>query len=191
MENIESAQIALAEWEASFRAAAQADGYRVFQTHLESLDLPNDPSLLLDGTIRIVQMCVAYLAIDEQQFVQFLKQQQYAPCNVPDSLYMVTFDIHGKAYARINLPASLRPLDLADLYGTPWNDYRVVGFCDIWITRTDGVALSTAEMAELEEVVTNDLRFDYSEEELDLFIDPDIDEGILKISLQDVLEDVY
>ena len=189
MEESNATGLALAKWETSFRAAAKADKYKVLQTHLRSLDLPDDPSLLLDGTVAFVRMCVAYLTLDNQKVIEFIEQQQYDPASVANAPYTVTFDVFGKAYARFNLPASLRPIDLADLYGAPWEDYGVVGYGDIWIARTDGVALSAEEKAAFEQVVTADLRYDYGEEELDFWFDPDTHEGILKVTVQDVYED--
>ncbi len=182
-------KVALAQWEKSFRADAKADDYRIFQEHLRSLDLPEKPSMLLDGTIVFVQMCVAYLELDGQEVIEFLERQTYDPRMSRDMPYQVTFDIHRKAYARINLPASLRPVDLADLYGAPWNDYRVVGYCDIWISRIDEVPLSPDEIAKFEIVVDEDLRFDYSEDELNFWFDPDTHDGLLKVSVQDVYDD--
>jgi hypothetical protein len=99
----------------------------------------------------------------------------------------VTFDIHGKAFARLTLPESLRPLDLADLYGTPWDQYERVGFSDFWISRVDGQDLSPLEIAEFENTVESDLRFDYGEDEVTFWFDPDSQEGSLKVTVQDVL----
>lgn len=189
MEDDDATEIALAQWEKSFREDALTDNYRIFKLHLQSLDLPDDPSLLLEGTIVFVQMCVAYLTLDNQAFISFLDQQRYDLAKVVDAPYLVTFDIHGKAYARVILPASLRPVDLADLYGAPWDDYRVVGYCDIWISRIDGVPLSDDEMSAFEKVVDCDLRFDYCEDELSFWFDPDTHDGILKVTLQDVYDD--
>lgn len=188
MEDDDATEIALAQWEQSFRKDALADNYRILRSHLQSLDLPDDPLLLLEGTIDFVQMCVAYLTLDNQAFISFLDQQRYDPAKTVDAPYSVTFDMHSKAYARIILPASLRPVDLADLYGAPWNDYRVVGYCDIWISRIDGDPLSGDEMSAFEKVVDYDLRFDYGEDELSFWFDPDTHDGILKVTLQDVYE---
>ena len=182
-------KLALVQWEKSFRADAKADDYRIFQAHLESLDLPEKPFMLLDGTIVLVQMCVAYLELDGQEVIEFLERQTYDPRKSSDVPYQVTFNIHKKAYARLNLPASLRPVDLADLYGAPWNDYRVVGYCDIWISRIDEVPLSPVEMAKFETVVDEDLHFDYSEDEMSFWFDPDTHDGVLKVSVQDVFDD--
>lgn len=189
MKKHKNTKLALAQWEKSFRADAKADDYRIFREHLRSLDLPAKPNMLLDGTIVFVQMCVAYLELDGQEVNEFLDRQTYEPRKSKDVPYQVTFDIHRKAYARINLPASLRPVDLADLYGAPWNDYRVVGYCDIWISRIDEVPLSPDEIAKFETVVDEDLRFDYSEDELDFWFDPDTHDGVLKVSVQDVSDD--
>jgi len=155
---------------------------------MKSLDLPDKPNMLLDGTIVLVQMCVAYLELDGQEVSQFLERQTYDPRKSNDMPYQVTFDIHRKAYARLNLPASLRPVDLSDLYGAPWNDYRVVGYCDIWISRIDEVPLSPDEIAKFETTVDEDLCFDYSEDELSFWFDPDTHDGVLKVSLQDVYD---
>lgn len=189
MKKHKNTKLALAQWEKSFRADAKADDYRIFKDHLRSLDLPEKPNMLLDGTIAFVQMCVAYLELDGQEVNMFLERQTYDPKKSSDMPYQVTFDIHRKAYARINLPASLRPVDLADLYGAPWNDYRVVGYCDIWISRIDEEPLSRDEIAQFETVVDEDLRFDYSEDELNFWFDPDTHDGVLKVSVQDVYDD--
>jgi hypothetical protein len=189
MNKQKTTKLALAQWEKSFRADAKADDYRIFEKHLKSLDLPDKPNMLLDGTIVFVQMCVAYLELDGQEVNEFLERQTYDPRMSRDMPYQVTFDIHRKAYACLNLPVSLRPVDLADLYGAPWNDYRVVGYCDIWISRIDEAPLSRDEIAKFETVVDKDLRFDYSEEELDFWFDPDTHDGVLKVSVQDVYDD--
>lgn len=189
MKKHQKTKLALAQWEKSFRGDAKADDYRIFREHLRRLDMPEKPNMLLDGTVVVVQMCAAYLELDGQEVIEFLERQTYDPRKSSDMPYQVTLDIHRKAYARINLPASLRPVDLADLYGAPWNDYGVVGYCDIWISRIDEVPLSPDEIAKFETVVEEDLRFDYSEDELSFWFDPDTHDGVLKVSIQDVYDD--
>ena len=49
--------------------------------------------------------------------------------------------------------------------------------------------LSPDEIANFETVVDEDLRFDYSEDELDFWFDPDTHDGVLKVSVQDVYDD--
>lgn len=189
MENFTAITIALNRWEKSFRQDALADNHHVLQTQLRSLDLTVDTSLLLEGSIVFVQSCVAYMVLDEQQVTDFLALQQYHPTRVADAPYRLTFDLHQKAYACVNLPASLSPVDLADLYGTPWSDYQVVGYCDFWIARADGAALSSEEISGFEKVVDDDLRFGCAEDELSFWFDPDTHEGILKVTVQDVYGD--
>ena len=188
MKKSKTTKNALAKWEQAFRADAQSDGYEKFWEHLNNLELPGSPEQLLDGTILFVQMCVAYRELDGQESIAFLAQQKYEADQT--AIYKVTFDINGKAYACLNLPATLAPLDLADLYGTPWNRYETVGYCDFWISRVDGEPLSQQELAALEEIVENDLRFDYDEDELDFWFDPDTHEGVLKVTVQDVYDTV-
>jgi ADP-ribosylglycohydrolase len=179
---------AVAAWEEAFRAAAMTDECRILQNHLSNLELPDDSDLLIEGTILVVQMCVAYLALDGQQVTEFLEQQQYDPNQVSRAPYLVTFDIHGKAYARLTLPESLRPLDLADLYSAVWEQYERVGYSDFWISRVDGQALSALEIAEFENAVESDLRFDYGEDEVTFWFDPDSQYGSLKVTVQDVYD---
>jgi hypothetical protein len=128
LEKQEAAELALSQWEQVFRAAAKADDYRIFRAHMRRLDLPNEPELLLEGTILVVQMSLAYLALDNQEVLVFLTQQRYDSSDVVWAPYQLTFDIHGKAYGRINVPAAMRQVDLADLYATPWYAYERVGY---------------------------------------------------------------
>jgi ADP-ribosylglycohydrolase len=179
-------EVAFVKWAERFRADAQADDFQIFQRHLKNLELPDEPALLLEGTLLLVQMSVAYLSMDGQEVAEFLAQQQYNPAHAAEATYQVTFDIHGAAYARLNLPASLRPLDLADLYGTPWSTYERVGYSDFWISRTDGIDLTAPEIADFEAAVESDLRFDYGEDEITFWFDTDSHEGILKCTVQDV-----
>ena len=187
-ERYAATELALTAWEETFRTAARVDDFQILKTHLRHLELPDEPGLLLEGTILVVQMSVAYLAMDGQQVAEFLAQQEYDPNQVCGAPYHVTFDIHGKAYARVNLPASLRPLDFADLYGTPWNAYERVGYSDFWISRVDGNALSAQEIVDFENAVESDLRFDYGEDEVTFWFDPDSQEGNLKVTVQDVCD---
>lgn len=180
---------ALAGWEEKFRAEAQADDYLLFRTLLRRLELPDEPTLMLDGTIMLIQTSSAYLAMDNRKVEDFLSWQQYAPVKVSRKPYQVVFDIHGMAYARIKLPATLQPLDLADLYGAPWDKLKICGYCDFWISRINGTSLTRKEIAAFEKVVESDLRFDYTEDELAFWFDPDSHEGILKVSVQDVFPD--
>lgn len=186
----ESARIALVEWERYFRAAARHDNNRILRAHLRDLGLPDEPDRLLEGTILVVQMCVVYLTLNNQPVAGFLEQQRYDPKTIADTPYQVTFEIScGAAFARISTPMPFKYLDLADLYGVPWDQYKSVGYHQFLVSRTDKVHLTADEIRTLDEEVTRDLRFDYAEDELNFWFDPDSVEGVLIVEVQDPYED--
>ncbi len=175
---------ALQSWEREFRRAGKADKYIMLRDHLRKLDLPDNPKLLMEGTIRFVQACVAYLVIDKQPLAGFLAMQRYDPAGAVDAKYALTFDLYGKAYARI-LVSDTIGMDLADLYGHPWDDYRVCGYYSMCISRIDDKGLNSEELDQFEQEVTDDLLFDYSEDELYFWFDDMTVEGSLVVRLQD------
>ena len=190
MENNDIEKISFMIWEKSFRQQAKSDSYEIFRAHLKSLKLPDEPFLLLEGTILFVQTCVCYLMLDNQSVEEFLAHQQYDPSRVPEAPYLVTFNIHGEAFARINTPKSFNKLDFADLYGTPWDCYRCVGYNQFWISRTDKQNLSLEEINEFDDAVSSDLHFDYEEDELEFGFDADSLPGILIVTVQDAYEEL-
>jgi hypothetical protein len=119
--------------------------------------------------------------------------QRYDPSAVLDAKYAFTFDLCGKAFARIlvspqDLYGKKRTLDLADLYGHPWHDYKRCGYSSLWISRNDGMGLKTKDRNYLEQVVTGDLRFDYSEDELGFWFDDSTVEGVLRVEFMDKVD---
>ena len=60
------------------------------------------------------------------------------------------------------------------------------GYRCLWVSRKDGEDLSGDELAQIETAVTEDLRFDYSDDELDFWFDDSAVEGLLQVTLQDV-----
>lgn len=180
-----------AEWERSFRADASADKYAIFRDHLNHLKevimLANKPHLLLEGTIEFVRACMIYATMDNSNvdLGPFFKMQTYNPAQATKARYAVTFDVVGKLYARILVGSKMYPLDFADLFNHPWQDYRVGGFSGCWISHPDWSKLSNRENARLAKQVTDDLRFDYTEEELDLWFDGDTDRTLLVVCAQE------
>jgi len=175
----------LKRWILKFRKDAEADKYGLFRDHLRKLGLPDKPELLLEGTIQVVIACEAYANIDGQSFAAFLKTQSYDPSGAVDAKYAFTFDICGKAFGRVLLATKGAIPDLADLYNHPWQDYKVCGYHQICISRIDGRKLGRREIARLEKAVTYDLRYDYSEDELDLWFDDQTIDGVLLVGVQD------
>jgi hypothetical protein len=138
------------------------------------------------GTVLAVQACCAYARIDGQPTAGFLELQKYCPADAPDARYAFTFDLYGKGFARVLVSAKSGILDLADLYGQPWWEYKVCGYSCFWVSRTDGKNLSDDELTKLQTEVTEDLRFDYSEKELSFWFDDTAVEGVLQVNLQDI-----
>jgi hypothetical protein len=176
----------LRRWEKYFRADARSDNYALFSDHLRRLGLPDKPKLLLDGTVLVMQATWVFANLDGQPMGPFLANQPYDPSKAPDPRYIFTFDLGGKAYARV-LVDSLRkpPLDLADLLGYPWYDYKVAGFDSIRISHPDWSPLTSEEVQQLETDVTDDLLFDYAEDELNYWFDDSIDLGYLNVSVSE------
>lgn len=175
----------LQRWEREFRKAAAADEYDLLGDHLCKLELPESPELLLEGTINLIYACAAYASLDGQSFAAFLKMQRYDPRDSVDARYTFTFDLFGKAYGRVLFSKKVGILDLADLYNHPWDAYKVCGYRSISIARIDGEDLAARELARLEKEVTYDLRFDYSEDELEIWFDDQSVEGVLQVFVQD------
>ena len=163
-----------------------ADSLALFRNHLLKLGLPDEPESLLHGTILVVQACCTYAKLDGQSIAGFLAMQKYNPAEVEDARYAFTFDLCGKAFARVLLSAKVGPIDLADLYEHPWWEYEVCGYHCFWVSRTDGDDLSDDEIELIDKEVTEDLRFDYSEDELNFWFDDSAVEGALFVMVNDV-----
>jgi hypothetical protein len=161
----------ISAWQARFRKAAEADQMDLLRHHLESLELPGEPELLLRGTLAMVPMALVYRQMDGDDIKQFLDMQTYDPARARDATYLLTFDLYGRAYGRIAVDRSLRECDLADMFGAAWRELELCGYHGFYITRVDGRELSPEEVAELQELVEKDLYFDYSEDELSVWFD--------------------
>jgi len=175
--------LTLYNWEQDFRAAAQEDGCDVFRDHMRFLNLPGRPTSMMRATILVVQAMVAYHSLDGRRSDDFLAMQHYNPAKSV-APYMVTFALTGRAYARLLVDAELRSIDLADLYGHPWQPYKSAGYSHLWIAHRDWTDLTREEMKTLNRLVTDDLRFDYDEDELDFWFD-DSNAKYLCVSVHD------
>lgn len=189
----QSGYVGLQQWEREFLRDAKADGLAVFRDHLRALGLKGETESLLKGTLLVMKACWSYSLVDGYSFAPFLAMQRYNPASASAARYAFTFDLcrKGRNFARVFVGDdwAWRPkapgLDLADLYERPC-------FSDLWITRTDGEALTLKEIKRLEQEVTQDFRFDYPEDELDIWFDDscnfDLDEGstgALRVSVND------
>jgi len=180
----------LDHWEEEFRAAAVADDFSIFRDHLRRIELPDTPDLMLEGTILIVRTCFSYCVLDQRSssFDRFLAMQTYDPAKAIDARYSYTFDIFGRAFGRVLGDIDEAVLDLADLYGTPWQDFKLVGYRHLWVSHPDWRGLSKEDVTEIENSVTNDIRYDFPEEEVDLYCDDSTDKSYVLVTVQDVYD---
>ena len=179
----------LKDWEREFRTAAVAHHYTRFREHLRFLGLPDEPALMMRGTLNVMRACAAYAEIDGRPFDKFLAMQKYNPAGSPHARYAFTFDLHGKAFARVLVGSKIAFLDLADLYNHPWMDYEVMGYGQVWISHADHrIDLTKKEIKFLEKQVTYDLRYDYEEDELDFWFDDLTSSKYLLVTVQDHYE---
>ncbi|OPZ91332.1 MAG: hypothetical protein BWY74_01996 [Firmicutes bacterium ADurb.Bin419] len=75
------------------------------------------------------------------------------------------------------------------LYNHPWSKYKTCGYNQFWVSRTDGKALTSKEKKLLEKEITYDLRYDFSEDEIDFWFDDSTIEGVLRVYVYDVDKD--
>jgi hypothetical protein len=188
-------QPAMSQWEQAFRAAAKVDQHAILRDHLKQLGLPDSPKLLLEGTIQAMRALSLWYTLDRhgpnsEQTVddELLELQRYNPVDATDARYAFTFDLYGKAFARILVESKVGTLDLADLYTHNWSKYKVVGYSGFWVTRTDWSKLKRKELQKIEEEVTNDLRYDFPEDELDISFDTSLDRTFLYVTVQEVYD---
>lgn len=184
----------LMKWETRFRSDAESDGFASLERFIGQLTdnelvVPGMAEELVEGTVHVVRASCAYFEMDGQveRAGRLLKSQTYPESTPSGTGYNLTFDIHSRALARLVVPEGpiLADLDLADLYAFPWDEYERVGFSRLYITRMDWAELTSLELQDLEAEVEEDIRYDYSEEELDLWFEPALEGIRLDVSLQD------
>ena len=173
------------QWSDSFRLDAEKDGMMVLRNHLQRVGLPDEPDKLLDGTIMFMSACYAYLTIDGRSIEDFLAMQAYRP-TTNDSHYSFTFNLCDRTYGRIITALDIMCIDLADLFGHPWDDFKMCGYSDFRVARIDEFALTGREIEDIEKAITSDIRYDYSEDEVEFWTDPDSIDGVLYVHVYDV-----
>lgn len=180
------AQDVFSRWANRFRRDAVKDDMKLLRQHLQRVGLPDEPEELIDGTIMYMNGCCAYLKIDDRSIDNFLAMQEYRPNSNCEAEYFFTFNLRGKTYGRIVTSIHPHYVDLADLYGHPWNDFKMCGYSDFRVARIDDEDISADEFAEIEKIVTDDILFDYTEDEVDIHVDNYSIDGVLICYVQDV-----
>jgi hypothetical protein len=182
---------AFTQWADRFQYDALKDNMALLRKHLNRVGLPDEPEKLITGTIMYMNACCAYLSIDGRSYDDFLAMQAYHPELDTNSHYSFTFNLFKRTFGRIITPLDLKCLDFADLHHHPWDAFKTCGYSDVRVARLDGNDLSQDEMQAVEKAVTEDIRFDYSEDEVDVWFDQYTIDGILLVYCEDrFLDDI-
>ena len=181
---------AFRKWANRFRCEAVIDSASLLRKHLQRIGLPDEPEKLVEGTILCVNVAGAYSRNKGRNMKEFLSQQSYRPTLDPNSGYSFTFNLRGQTFARIISPLNAKTLDLADLYGHPWREFKMCGYSEIRIARLDDADLSEAEYDQIEKTIIDDIFFDFTEDEVYIAFDREAVHGILVAYFMDVETDV-
>lgn len=178
----------LQRWTERFLKAAEADDFAVFRKHLQRLGAPGTPRDAALATTYMLSMYSGFVALDGARsgFRRLLAKQTYDPRRATGVRYAATFGICHFASVRI-LIEDVAEIDLDDLNGVMWNQYKVAGYSTLWLSRVDGHPLGRRELDRLEAAVENDFRFDNSEDELALTFFPE--SHYLKVDVVELDED--
>lgn len=186
----------LKEWSIQFRSDAESDALKLLDDHIDRLSevvniVRGRPTRLMNGTVQVVVACCSYWGLDHcdrARTKQFLDLQRYSLWKQNGDGYIFTFDLHSKAYGSIRVedPSMLGDyVDLADLYGHPWWEYERVGYDKLYITRSDWAEFTGPELELIESQVTEDIRWDYSEDELDMWTEISEERNCFTVNLQE------
>lgn len=181
------------KWAQQFTIDAIADNYAAFKEELVHLDLSAKPKDMLQATLLVVQACLIYgSALDGQQYQRFLRQQSYQPDMASGVRYTLTFDLGKKHFGRVLATARLKYIDLADLFDHSWMPYKTAGYSRILFSRLDHKDFASPsgewggkELSRLENMIQSDLRYDYTEEEVDFSFDQ-MNTGVATLNICDL-----
>ena len=164
----------LEAWEHRFRIVTEADHYYSMSHHLKRLDLPTRGDWLLEGTIDFIRACFSYATIDGRdgyEFAEFLEHQEPSEVERSKGRYWFLFEIWDVGFARISIDIERHEIDLADLFEYPWHRVKARGYTKIFVSRDDWANLNEQEASLIQSFITDDIRFDNSEEDLALWFD--------------------
>ena len=145
-----------------------------------------------DAAAELQPICSRCIRVSQRWIVRtaasaaLLAKQTYNPRRAAGVRYAATFGICHFASVRI-LIEDVAEIDLDDLNGVMWNQYKVAGYSTLWLSRVDGHPLGRRELDRLEAAVENDFRFDNSEDELALTFLPK--SHYLKVDVVELDED--
>ena len=175
-------EVLLKDWEREFRTDFSRDSGARFESLLQRFGIRTGTHEMLECTVDFVTACATVKSIDGVEICAFLADQRY-DSEASTATYALTFDLSGRSSARLLVRPDLRSIDLADLYEYPWERLRMAGYGNFWVSRIDGADLSMEEIKKLDQVVSADIWFDYSEDDVSIIFDPDSYAGALSITV--------
>lgn len=175
----------LRRWRNRFCKAYEQDAGRRFKIELERFGLSGTAQDMVDATVDLVNWCAVMRQVDGQALADLLGRQSYSGRPKAESPFRLIFDLGGGVGAAVVVDKELRAIDLADIYEARWERLKRVGYTGFWVSRTDGNDLEPDEVLSLETAITADLRYDYEEDEVQIFFDPDTWPGCLYCSVDD------
>lgn len=176
----------LSAWTDEFKKHADMDDNESLSNHLIRLNLPDDADMLIEGTHRLITACVDHAYINNLSNVSesFVERQTYDATLPPASKYIFTFDgiftfnqKHPESIVGRLLVDDLSYIDLADIWETV-----LMGNGTIFVTRTDGQDLTSDEIKQLENMITEDLREIYLGESPNIWFDDQSITGVLTVN---------
>lgn len=171
-------------WEQAYRNARKQDKRDVLFDHMDRLGYEVNSESLFGGTIQLVLMAAVYLSMDNRSVDKFLSAQAYNPQPTPETPYIFTFDLCGKAFGRVFVgTGENKMIDLADLFNCSWQEYKVAGYYEFIISRADLKPLLVKEIKSLTKMVKDDLYYDFSKAELDIYFNEYGNRSFLKVAV--------
>lgn len=158
------------KWQRQFSADAVADDANEIRRHIEYLGLDCAPADLLAGTEMLLLAVIAYSELDGRGCERLIKQQRYWLRGPDLPFYCLTFNFGRKHFGRILTDEKIDGVDFSDLFNHPWYAYHTAGFHEVHISRLDGQVIGRAEFENLETRFTEDMYFDYTDEEISAYV---------------------
>jgi hypothetical protein len=184
-ESLDPALQAVADWATRFQDTMTSDGGGCFEADIERFALEATPADMVKATVALVFSCCAMYQLNGQPSAEFLAHQQHAGAPASPGIYRMLFELGPSAVGVLMVDARLRWIDLADLYEMPWHHLERVGYVGFWVTRLDGADFDAEEVALLDKTITADLRYDFAEDEVCFYLDPDTWPGSVYCSVYD------
>ena len=179
----------LEDWERKFRTDFARDGGARFKPLLERFCICTDAQEMLEGTVDFVTACAILKSMDGVELSGFLADQRY-DSEASTATYALTFDLSGRGSAGLLVRHVMKSIDMADLFEYTWEHLCMAGYGNFWVSRIDGADLSVQKIEKLNQVVSADIWFDYSEDDVSIIFDLDSYAGPLSITVCDQILEI-